>query len=67
VYLGDRSQSAPDASDPIFEYQLSVVMRDGAVHQAPRWVPSQNLRVLLGSAQIKAALGFLPGKEPPKP
>lgn len=67
VYLGDRSQSAPDASDPIFEYMLSVVMRDGAVHQAPRWVPSQSLRVLIGSAQIKAALGFLPGKEPPKP
>jgi hypothetical protein len=67
VYLGNRSQSASSPSDPIFEYQLSVVMRDGVVHQATRWIPSQSLRVLIGSAQIKAALGFVPGKEPSQP
>ena len=67
VYLSDRSQTTPDGSDPIFEYLLSVVMRDGTTHQASRWVPSQNLRVLIGSAQIKAALGFVPGQDAPKP
>lgn len=67
VYLGNRSEGEPGASDPIFEYLLSVVMRDGAVHQAPKWIPSQSLRVLIGSSQIKAALGFVPGKEQPKP
>lgn len=64
LYLGER---AAESSDPMLEYQLSVVMRDGSVHQAPRWVPSPSPRVLIGSAQIKAALGFLPGKESPKP
>lgn len=64
LYLGERSANA---ADPIFEYQLSVVMRDGVLHPGTQWMPSQNLRVLLGSAQIKSSLGFLPGKEPPKP
>ena len=67
VYLGNRSEGEHGASDPIFEYLLSVVMRDGAVHQAPKWIPSQSLRVLIGSSQIKAELGFVPGKEQPKP
>lgn len=67
VYLSDRQSGDTAASEPIFEYLLSVVMRDGVVHQSSKWIPSQNLRVLIGSAQIKAALGFVPGTTPSNP
>jgi hypothetical protein len=67
VYLSDRPSGDTAASEPIFEYLLSVVMRDGMVHQSTKWIPSQNLRVLIGSAQIKAALGFVPGTTPSNP
>jgi hypothetical protein len=63
VYLGSRSIGEFTGPDPIFEYQITVVMRDGTAHQGTNWIPSYNLRVAIGTAQIKAALGFLPGKD----
>lgn len=67
VYLGNRSTGEFSSSDPIFDYQLTVVMRDGTTHEGVNWIPSSNLRVAIGAAQIKAALGFLPGEDVKKP
>jgi hypothetical protein len=63
VYLGSRSIGEFTGSDPIFEYQITLVMRDGTTHQGATWIPSYNLRVAIGSAQINTALGFLPTRD----
>ena len=39
-------------------------MPDGTAHEAQRWVPSRDLRVLIGRSQIERALGFVPGASP---
>ena len=61
IYVGEQAA----ASDTLFEYFLTVAMADGTQHEAQRWIPSSDLRVLIGRSQIEKALGFLPGAPPP--
>ncbi len=64
IYLINRQpgESVPQngLADPLFEYLLEVTMPDGRIHRATRWIPSDNLRVLVGKVQVEQALGTLP-------
>jgi hypothetical protein len=62
IYLAGRQPGESRPGDPLFEYQLSVTMKDGQIHQANNWIPSDHLRVVIGSHQLRQALGFLPGQ-----
>ena len=62
IYLAGRQPGESRPGDPLFEYQLSVTMPDGQIHQANNWIPSDHLRVVIGSHQLRQALGFLPGQ-----
>jgi hypothetical protein len=57
IYLGDGGASG----DVLFEYFLTVAMPDGTEYEGRNWVPSSDLRVLVGKSQIEKALGFVPG------
>jgi hypothetical protein len=57
IYAGE----AGDGSEVLFEYFLTVAMADGTEYQARNWIPSSDLRVLVGRSQIEKALGFVPG------
>jgi len=61
LYLVDRQAGESIQGDPLFEYLMTVVMRDGQTHRATKWIPNDGLRVMIGQTQIKQALGFLPG------
>lgn len=63
IYVGERE--AGGSSGPLFEYFLTVAMADGTEHEAQRWIPSADLRVLIGRSQVEKALGFVPGGRPP--
>jgi hypothetical protein len=58
IYVGEESGRG---SDVLFEYFITVAMADGTEHEAQRWIPSSDLRVLIGRSQIEKALGFVPG------
>ena len=53
----------PPAADR-FEYLLELAMPDGTIYKGTRWLRSDNLRVLIGRAQLEQSLGTLPGKRP---
>jgi hypothetical protein len=55
IYVGE------DARGVLFEYSLTVAMPDGTEYEGKNWVPSSDLRVLVGKSQIEKALGFVPG------
>jgi hypothetical protein len=46
--------------DPLFEYTLQLVMPDGTTYRGDRWIPSDDLYLPLGTAQLREALGELP-------
>jgi hypothetical protein len=48
--------------EPLFEYLLELAMPDGTIHQGTTWIPSDNLRVLIGRSQLEQSLGKLPGR-----
>lgn len=60
IYLINRQPGESVPGDPLFEYLLEVSMPDGRTHRATRWIPSDNLRVLVGKVQVEQALGSLP-------
>jgi hypothetical protein len=64
IYLVNRQPGQSVPGDPLFEYLLAVTMPSGETHAASRWIPSDNLRVLVGKVQVQQALGFLPGAQP---
>lgn len=61
VYLVDRQPGEEVQGDPLFEYQLELLMPDGRSHRGQEWIPVHDLRVNVGSFQVEEALGFLPG------
>lgn len=63
IYKVDRKADEATSGAPLFEYFITVVMPDGTTHKATKWLPSETLRVMIGQAQIKEALGFLPKKD----
>ena len=50
------------AGEPLFEYLLELAMPDGTIHAGTTWIPSDNLRVLIGRSQLEQSLGKLPGR-----
>jgi hypothetical protein len=52
------------AGEPLFEYLLELAMPDGTIHTGTTWIPTDNLRVLIGRAQLEQSLGKLPGRTP---
>jgi hypothetical protein len=67
LYLGTRQPGESIPGDPLFEYRLEVVMPDGTQHRGTRWIPSDSLRVLIGRAQLDAALGTALPRPTPAP
>lgn len=59
----NREADQSGALGPLFEYQLEVIMKDGASHSGAAWIPADRLRVPIGSVQVREALGFLPGEQ----
>jgi hypothetical protein len=55
------ADEAGAGSGALFEYFLTVAMADGTQYEARSWIPSSDLRVLIGRSQIEKALGFVPG------
>jgi len=64
IYLVNRQDGQSIPGDPLFEYFLTAVMRDGTIYRATRWIPSDNLRVVIGRVQVEQALGSLPAVNP---
>jgi hypothetical protein len=67
IYLGEREPDQVVPGQPLVEYAIDVAMKDGTIHKGTQWLGVDGLRVLIGTAQIQASLGFLPGKKPPSP
>lgn len=52
------------AGEPLFEYLLELAMPDGTIHTGTTWIPTDNLRVLIGRAQLEKSIGQLPRRAP---
>jgi hypothetical protein len=63
IYKVDRKTDEAPSGEPLFEYFITVVMPDGTMHKATKWLPSESLRIMIGQVQIKEALGYLPKKD----
>jgi hypothetical protein len=61
IFLGSRQPGESVPGDPLFEYFLTLTMKDGATYKASRWIPSDDLRLAIGRHQLEEALGALPG------
>jgi hypothetical protein len=61
LFLGSRQPGESVPGDPLFEYFLTLTMKDGATYRAERWIPSDDLRLAIGRHQLEEALGALPG------
>lgn len=62
VYLIDRQPGEERPGDPLFEYQLELVMSDGSILNSPagQWIPSHRGRLMIGKVQLEQAVGPLP-------
>ena len=63
IFLVNRQPGEEVPDDPLFEYTLTVAMPDGQEHEGTNWLPVNKLRVLIGTHQIRQALGFVPGED----
>ncbi len=61
VYLGSRQPGEAVPGDPLFEYFLTLTMKDGTTYRASRWVTSDDLRLAIGKHQLEEAFGSIPG------
>ena len=60
VYLVDRQVGEEVADDPLFEYQIELIMPDGRAYTAENWLSSNNLRLRIGRYQLEQAFGTVP-------
>lgn len=60
LYLGTRQPGESVPGDPLFEYMLTVVLSSGDSYKATKWLPSDDLRQVIGRRQLEDALGALP-------
>jgi hypothetical protein len=61
LYLGTRQPGESVPGDPLFEYFLTLTMKDGSTYRATRWIASDDLRLAIGRHQLEEAFGSLPG------
>ena len=66
LYLGARQPGESVPGDPLFEYLLTLTMKDGSTYRATRWIPSDDLRLAIGKHQLEEAFGSLPGPAAPR-
>ena len=66
LYLGARQPGESVPGDPLFEYLLTLTMKDGSTYRATRWIPSDDLRLAIGKHQLEEAFGSLPGPGAPR-
>jgi hypothetical protein len=59
LFLSERELSGAGASEPLYEYAVEVVMKDGTTHRSG-WQASRHLDLALGSAALEKILGYLP-------
>jgi hypothetical protein len=52
IYTSERRKS-----EPLFEYRLDLALPDGSTHRGTQWIPSEELRVVVGKAQLEQSLG----------
>jgi hypothetical protein len=66
--LGPIYRAERQDGEPLFEYRLDLAMPDGKTHRGSQWIRSDELRVIVGKAQLEQSLGTLPGRTPePRP
>lgn len=63
VFLTNRRNPETDEAWPLFEYRLTVIMSDGAMHAGEAWIASERDTVIVGPVQIAQSLGYVPGAE----
>ncbi len=59
LFLSPRELEGEGGSQPLYEYAVEIVMRDGTSYRT-EWTPSRQLDMALGSAALEKQLGFLP-------
>jgi hypothetical protein len=62
IFLTNRMPPGGGEPWPLFEYRLSVVMPDGAIHEGTTWLPSDSDTVVVGPVQIEKSVGYVPGR-----
>lgn len=61
LHLGDRSLGEEVPGDPLMAYRVVIIMEGtGERHEGQNWIPLNDTRLILGTSQIEASLGYLP-------
>jgi hypothetical protein len=61
LHLGDRSLGEEVPGDPLMAYRVVVIMDGtGERHEGQNWIPLNDTRLILGTSQVEASLGYLP-------
>lgn len=61
LHLGGRSLGEEVPGDPLMAYRVVVIMDGtGQRHEGQNWIPLNDTRLILGTSQIEASLGYLP-------
>jgi hypothetical protein len=53
----------PDGGSPDYEYFIQVYMKDGTKYESDAWQKSDDLELVIGTSQIKAAVSHFKGNE----
>jgi hypothetical protein len=62
VYF-DNWEHRTTETDPLFEFNLKVIMQDSKIHTSDKWIPFNDTDLYIGTSVIKESLGFLPGTD----
>ncbi len=61
LFAGARAGDG--SGEPLCEYRLALTLTDGRPERGEgRWIPSRDLRVLVGPFQVQSSLGALPAR-----
>lgn len=59
IYLVDRQPGEVVPGDPLFEYQLELILEDGRPLTSTTWTEAHDLRAIIGTYQVEQQLGPL--------
>ncbi len=59
IYLADRQPGEVVPDDPLFEYQLELILEDGRPLTSSTWTEVHDLRAIIGTYQVEQQLGPL--------
>ncbi|MBN2316298.1 MAG: hypothetical protein JXM79_20385 [Sedimentisphaerales bacterium] len=63
VIYFDNWEHRTTETDPLFEFNLKVIMQDSKIHTSDKWIPFNDIDLYIGTSVIKDSLGFLPGTD----